>query len=88
MKDMIEVMNKKDLDGCNITANKAQSCDGGSTGSRGGFHSGICGGCCRKGGGGYGCHDTTTVGMVGEFYRGSRNRGNGAYIRAIALESA
>ncbi|CAA2992605.1 glycine-rich RNA-binding 2-like [Olea europaea subsp. europaea] len=76
MRDAIEGMNGQDLDGRNITVNKAQSRgSGGGGGGGGGFRGG------RREGGGYGRRDGGykggNGGGYGGGYGGGRDRGYG-----------
>ncbi|KAH9298179.1 hypothetical protein KI387_029861, partial [Taxus chinensis] len=78
MRDAIEGMNGRDLDGRNITVNRAQARGGGSSSSGGGY---------RSGGGGYGGETRRTSGDYGGgrersergYGGGSRNGGGGGY---------
>jgi len=75
MRDAIEGMNGKDLDGRNITVNEAQSRQGGGGGGRGG--GGGYGGRRDGGGGGYGGGGGGYGGGGGGY--GQRREGGGGY---------
>ncbi|OAY81431.1 Glycine-rich RNA-binding protein GRP1A [Ananas comosus] len=76
MRDAIEGMNGKSLDGRSITVNEAQSRGGGGGGGGGGFRSGGGGG---GGGGGYG--GPRRSGGGGGYSRGGGGGGGGGYGR-------
>jgi len=74
MRDAIEQMNGKQLDGRNITVNEAQSRSGGRSGGRGGGYGGGGGG---YGGGGYGGGGYGGGGYGGGGYGGGGYGGGG-----------
>ncbi|KAL9231638.1 hypothetical protein vseg_006839 [Gypsophila vaccaria] len=82
MRDAIEQMNGRELDGRNITVNEAQSRGSGGGGGRGGgggYGGGRGGGGYSGGGGGYGGGGSRGYGGGGGGYGGRREGGGGGY---------